>query len=230
MTIQVSPCAKAHNRDTEIHCCGEDWGTRRPITHGDFPQYFRHSLVFYLLTLNFSPPEERDIFIPRLHDVRCVQDKRARLLILLIGIAPASLPPYNSRGIICRRLSQVPHHAPLTGFVSSLIPDAAEECCLSRSWHSERASDRSETIRAFSFFFPFLSFLPPPVRPQHIAHFFLPSLSTWLNIVTSLTNYASPPVRLSLSPLLFLSPSLPPRLKYAFLHSPAAKLFKGQRF
>lgn len=37
------------------------------------------------------------------------------------------------------------------------------------------------------------SFFPPPlIRPQHIGHLSLPNLSTWLNIVTALMNYASP--------------------------------------
>lgn len=67
-------------------------------------------------------------------------------------------------------------------------------------------------------------FFPPSARAQHIAHLRLPSLSTWLNIVTSLMNYG--PLSLSQShllSLLLLSVSLPLLFRYAFyavlLHS-----------
>lgn len=67
-------------------------------------------------------------------------------------------------------------------------------------------------------------FFPPSARAQHIAHLRLPSLSTWLNIVTSLMNYG--PLSLSQSrllSLLLLSVSLPLLFRYVFyavlLHS-----------
>lgn len=40
-------------------------------------------------------------------------------------------PLYFSCTIICGCPLQVPHHVPLTEFVSSLIPSAVEECCFS---------------------------------------------------------------------------------------------------
>lgn len=53
------------------------------------------------------------------------------------------------------------------------------------------ADTRSEpaTVRRQSWIFLFSS---PLIRPQHIGHVSLPSLSTWLNIVTALMNYVSP--------------------------------------
>lgn len=75
-------------------------------------------------------------------------------------------------------------------FVSSLIQlqqqNAARLPLNDGRRHSERTGDCEETIKDFPFF------SPPLIRPQHIGHLSLPSLSTWLNIVTALMNYASP--------------------------------------
>lgn len=119
-------------------------------------------------------------------------------------IADYLTSPYRSCAIICSRLSQVPHHVPLTEFVRPLIPAAAEECCLSPpEWSvlTVRASQRLlGDNQGFSFSL---------IRPQHIAHLLLPSLSAWLNIVTSPMNYVSPSVSRSLSflVLVYFTPS-----------------------
>lgn len=69
---------------------------------------------------------------------------------------------YRSCAIICSCLSQVPHHVPLTEFVSPLIPAAAEECCLSPPGWSALTVRASQWLlrdnQGFSFFL---------VRPQH---------------------------------------------------------------
>lgn len=73
-------------------------------------------------------------------------------------------------------------------FVSSLIQLLQKNVsCLSPEWWllTSRASQwQFRDNQGFSFF--------PLIWPQHIAYLSLPSLSTWLNIVTALMNYVSP--------------------------------------
>lgn len=139
---------------------------------------------------------------------------------------------YPSCAIICGYPSQVPHHVPLTEFVSSLIPAAVEECCFSPpGWLVLTVRASQWLLRDNQGFF-----FSPLIWAQHIAHLCLPSLSAWLNIVTYLMNYVS----LSDSHLvsLLLLTVLLPRSAFQicfflllfFLHSPAAQPFKGQWF
>lgn len=162
-------------------------------------------------------PEEFSLFLQYLHNVLCVQDKKTPLLIGFNLL----YPPF---AIICGCPLQVPHYVPLTEFVSSLIPAAVEECCFSPpGW-------LVLTVRASQWLSGDNQGPPILIWAQNITHLSLPSLSTRLNIVTSLMNNVSLSESYShILSLSCLSVSLPLPLNM-FLHSPAAQPFKGQWF
>lgn len=70
-------------------------------------------------------------------------------------------------------------------------PAMAVKTPLVYSWTmAADTGSKPATVRRQSRLFSLFFFLPL-VRPQHIVHLSLPSLSTWLNIVTALMNYVS---------------------------------------
>lgn len=139
----------------------------------------------------------------------CLRQK-PQLLIVLMGIAgslrlKSQLFPVS---LLCHYLQ-----LPLAGAPSCasnrvcqfINPSCSRRMLFVSPWTMGPDSQSQSVLRdnqGFSFF---------PIQPQHIAHLSLPSLSTWLNIVTSLMNYVS----LSVS-LLFLSVSLPWLSQYVF--------------
>ncbi len=119
----------------------------------------------------------------------------------------------------CGCPSQVPHHVPLR------VCQFINPSCRRRMPFSSPPGWLVLTVRASQWLLKdnqgFLFFL---IWAQHITHLSLPSLSTWLNIVTSLMNYVSLSVSHShLSSLLLLSALLPLLFQYVFytvlLHS-----------
>lgn len=117
--------------------------------------------------------------------------QKSRLPIVLMGIADYLTSLYSSCAIICGCPSQVPHRVPLTEFVSSLIPAAVEECCFSPPGWLVLTVRASQWLLKDNQGFGLSQNSNVLIWAQHITYLFLPSLSTWLNIVTSLMNYVS---------------------------------------
>lgn len=205
-------------------------GQKEQLHVETFHNKLRSSLILHLLSLTrgilcfFSLVSIWRIMCPRQkRSIANCADGKCRLFNLL----------YFSCAIICGCPLQMPHHVPLTEFVSSLIPAAVEECCFSLPWMIGPDSESEPvTVKRSSRIF-FFSLYPVLVWAQHIGHLSLPSLSTWLNIVTSLMNCGS----LSVSHSNLLSSCLSRSCQFyslcfsnMFLHSPAANPFKGQWF
>lgn len=83
----------------------------------------RLSIIFQI-----QPHSSLFVSLHYLYDVLCVQDKKGWMLIVLMGIAAHLTSLYCSCSIIGGCSSQVPHHVPVTEFVSLFIPAAEEEC------------------------------------------------------------------------------------------------------
>lgn len=108
---------------------------------------------------------------------------------LIANLIEGNLSLFNlPTSLLCHYLQLALTVVPLTEFVSSLIQLPQKNAsCLPPEWWllTSRASQwQFRDDQGFSFF--------PLIRPQHIAYLSLPSLSTWLNIVTALMNYVSP--------------------------------------